>query len=101
MDACRVSGTLDPSRAAVEAAGCRAGDSVRAAVAGSCVSGNLGAGLRLRGAVAHRLVDNDCRGNGPAGDLHVERCGETGAAPEALEPRTGAYAVVRDAASSE
>jgi hypothetical protein len=46
-----VHGTLDSTRSAVEAAGCRKGDLVRMTFHGLRIEDNCGAGLRVRGMV--------------------------------------------------
>jgi len=54
LEGCIVRGTADPGRAAVEGAGGRPGDGARLHVAADCAfSGNAGADVRVRGAVAY------------------------------------------------
>ncbi|CAK0902248.1 unnamed protein product [Prorocentrum cordatum] len=100
MRACHLARTRDPSRAAVEAAGSRPGDAVRARVVACRVLQNAGAGVRLRGAVAHELAGNECRGNGAA-DLVVMRGEVNGDYPVALAEPTGVYPVVQAEAVAE
>merc|ERR1712039_982498 len=60
MADCCVRGTSDTSRAAVEGAGAREGDSVHVSIRRCCLRENAGACIRLRGAVLHSLEENTC-----------------------------------------
>ncbi|CAK0806158.1 unnamed protein product [Prorocentrum cordatum] len=70
MFECSVHGTQDASRAAVEAAGARQGDLVVARIRRCRVFGNVGAAIRLRGAVEHALEGNSCSGSAH-GEVHL------------------------------
>eukprot|EP00929_Paragymnodinium_shiwhaense_P029302 TRINITY_DN16819_c0_g1_i1.p1 TRINITY_DN16819_c0_g1~~TRINITY_DN16819_c0_g1_i1.p1 ORF type:complete len:416 (+),score=77.45 TRINITY_DN16819_c0_g1_i1:123-1370(+) len=104
MTNCEVRSTQDPTRAAVEAAGARPGDNVNARISNCTISGNAGAGVKLRGAVKYALEKNVCEGSGVA-DLLSMRGEDNQAVPVAKSKPTGTYAVVREfleqAASSD
>ncbi|CAE8675251.1 unnamed protein product [Polarella glacialis] len=95
MTDCTVRGTEDPTRSAVEAAGGREGDSVDVSIKRCTVHSNKGAGIRLRGAVAYRLEENECTGSGE-GDLHMSYCEENGSWPKASCEPTGKYDMVQN-----
>lgn len=88
MSSCSVCNTQDASRAAVEVAGARNGDTVHARLSHCHISENNGAGLRVRGAVEHVLEGNVCRSNGMV-DLHFAVGDENGIWPLALAVPTG------------
>eukprot|EP00927_Polykrikos_kofoidii_P068834 TRINITY_DN64181_c0_g1_i1.p1 TRINITY_DN64181_c0_g1~~TRINITY_DN64181_c0_g1_i1.p1 ORF type:complete len:470 (+),score=70.27 TRINITY_DN64181_c0_g1_i1:39-1412(+) len=95
MSDCEINGTIDPTRAAFEAAGSRDGDAVRADLRNCQIRDNIGVGVRLRGAVAYRLENNTCVNNAES-DLHILHGEVNGARPTTRIAPTGVYAVSRD-----
>lgn len=87
MEDCRVTGTQDASRAAVEIAGARPSDDVQALIKNCFVTNNVGAGIRLRGAVKCKLYGNKFSGNSVSDVLQEE--GEDNGAWPVLLPFSG------------
>jgi hypothetical protein len=75
MQDCDVRETEDPSRAAVDGGGCKAGDAVRLELVRCVVEGNKGAGVRLRGSVTLAAVGSRSFAN--ATDLDIALGGPT------------------------
>jgi hypothetical protein len=97
MEDCVVRGTSDPTRAAIEAAGCREGDAVVLSLRRCNLQANAGAPLRVTGAVETHMDRNmeemACEGGGPGradGDTDGAARGRIAAGAVAGEETRGA-----------